>query len=386
MTPKFATLAALLLAARCLVYISQGLFDSSALQRDLRTYQVAAKVFQRGADPYNLPTLVRYSGDSSMLRYVYPPQTLWAFRALCYVPLDNLRYGYFFLQIAALGVLLWIWKTHFLPHPYGLPLLILFAVFAFRGGLSVDLTSGNITLLNNCLLWLGFAAYLNRRYSAFAILVLLGSLFKNVEILFLGLLLMDRRREAYQWFALSVTCFMAYHLIGYLVYPEFYNEWLHNVSTNPEWGAYNPAALPFIEGIVFAACRLIGYHHPWGFAGYAAYLLYALALPVISWHALRKCDLLRDRTLLLMFALFGFAILLPRFKDYSYILLILPSAWIILQRLPTWRYQLVAILVVLVPLFAYQPLIVAMLMFTYVMITLRREDRRGGALRAASVS
>ena len=373
MTRKIATIAALLLAAGWVVYISQGLFDSPALQRDLGTYQQSAKLFHDGGDPYDLSSLIRYSNDSSMLKYVYPPQTLIVFQPLCIIPTQLLRYAYFFIQVAAVCFLVWIWRKHFIPHPYALPMLIVFVLFAFRGGLSVDITSANITLFDNCVLWCGFVAYLNRRYAVFAVLILFASLFKNVEILFLGLLLLERGRQASKWFAVAFTCFLVYHISGYLVYPEFYREWIHNVSTNPEWGAYNPAALPAIEGVVFGVLRLLGVKHVWGYSGYATYLVYALALPVLSWLALRRTDLLRDRMSLLMLTIFGYAILLPRFKDYSYILLIAPAALVILTRMGSRYYQAVAILLIIVPLFVYQPFAVAIMLYVFMIVSIRRD-------------
>jgi hypothetical protein len=195
-----------------------------------------------------------------------------------------------------------------------------------------------------------------------------------VEILFLALLLFENDKNAYRWLATGVVCFIALHIGGYLTYPAFYREWLHNVNSLPEWGAINPASLPAIEGAVFGLCHTLGIYDVWGRMGQMVYLAYVLALPIVSWLALRRVDFSRDRIALLMLAIFAYALILPRFKDYSYVLLIAPAAWVILCRMQNVYVQFAATLLVIVPVYKYQPLGAAILFYGYAIHSLRSEN------------
>ena len=238
----------------------------------------------------------------------------------------------------------------------------------------MDITVGNINLINGCLLWSAFVMYLGRRYGLFALLIFLSALCKNVEILFLGLLLFERDTKAYRWFAAGLLSFIALHVAGYLSYPAFYKEWLHNVNTIPEWGALNPASLPAIEGAVFGLCHLLGLYDVWGRMGQMVYLVYVPALLIGSWFALRRVDFSRDRIALLMLAIFAYALILPRFKDYSYVLLIAPAAWVIVCRMGNRYLQVIAVLLVIMPVYKYQPLAVAGLFYAYLLRDLRNKQ------------
>ena len=73
---------------------------------------------------------------------------------------------------------------------------------------------------------------------------------------------------------------------------------------------------------------------------------------------------------------FAFALAAPRFKDYSYILLIPPSVYVVVTVLRRLVPRLLAVLLVCTHVFAYQSWVAALVLFMVLVAHLRSRARR----------
>jgi len=155
-------------------------------------------------------------------------------------------------------------------------------------------------------------------------------------------------------------------ILPILFHPQLAAGWLASVRSLKglvfvERGRINQASLTFIQesldnlptglGINIASIDLI------------VYALFILALSYMAYRVIQKYDFRNDRIGFVMGSLFFYALILPRFKDYSYMLLIVPSMYVIKHAIKNIAYRIIAIAGVCVSYFAYQQLIAAFILF-----------------------
>lgn len=150
---------------------------TSGRQWDFRTYYYAAIAHAAGENPYDLAVLNKYSQNEIDLPFVYPPLTCYFFRPFTYLPYDTAYQFWLWLKVAIAIYLIWLWRTRFIR--WGpLPLMILIVSAAFQSALYRDLASGNVSLLEQAVLWTGFLWLLEQKPYRFALAVVLAALFK----------------------------------------------------------------------------------------------------------------------------------------------------------------------------------------------------------------
>src|SRR4030095_16139597 len=92
------------------------------------------------------------------------------------------------VKLVLLGILVVIWRREFVPQA-SWPLVLGLTFFGFNAAVLWDLRTGNVSVLEQLLLWLPFARYAGGHRKSFAALVVAASIFKLQPILFLALLL-----------------------------------------------------------------------------------------------------------------------------------------------------------------------------------------------------
>ena len=116
-----------------------------------------------------------------------------------------------------------------------------------------------------------------------------------------------------------------------MFFPVFFSEYMGNINFSStlefERGVINPATLPFIEDLI-THLGMGG----WGkVPSLVVYFFAVIAILAVSYSAIRWLDGSDDadkEKLKLFFLLTVIVLIMPRFKDYSYILLILPAYYI----------------------------------------------------------
>ena len=311
-----AALVILLLLALQVVRLS--------LQRpwDTETYWYAATAVLQGLNPYDPGHLSRIAHRPVGMPFLYPPVTLLFFMPLTLVPVLEAAEAWVVVKVGLLYVLIQIWRR-FLPrvHPV---LLAAAAVFGFNAAAIWDLKTGNIAILEQVLLWTGFAAYANGRRRAFAAWIVAGSLFKLQPILFLLLLLVpsrEGRRDGRLLFG-ALAAWAGLVFLPALLGPAWARDYLHPAATEAPWGTASPSALGFIHMLLGdRATPLLAYPYR-ALLLLVAYeaLLIGLSLP--AWNRLRRDG---DPARWVMAGVVFYSLVVPRMMAYSYLLVVAPA-------------------------------------------------------------
>jgi hypothetical protein len=313
------------------------------LQWDFRIYYHAAQAWQEDQNPYDAGVLSQIAQRGVSHGYAYPPATLAFFRPFTLVPYEAARHAFFVLRSLLVVGLIALWRARFVA-PAG-PAFYLLCLLAFNNTIYVDLRAGNISLVEQAFLWLAFYAYLKDKLGAFCVLVLLAAAFKLLPILFLGLLLIRPSWKKLGLLVASLLGFAAFLGSSYLAQPELFQAFLDNAAeTNSESKILNPSSYAFCHDLI---SQLFGSQKAPADPALGTGLFVVLALLVAGFTvvALRRLDRVpadqRDR-LQIFLACFLYALVVPRFKDYSYILLIPPAAHLLcayarkLPASPVW--------------------------------------------------
>ena len=310
-------------------------------QWDVLVYRWGGGAFVQGRSPYGA-----IPGQPEYLHFVYPPLV-----AALFVPLAALKPAaakllWLALKLGALGYTVRVWRRALGAGQLSVPPLFFFT-FAFGSAILVDVAAGNISILEQCLLWIGFASLLERRWWRFALLVVLAAQCKLTPIFFLGLLLVIDERPRWAPFAAGSALFVAFLGANAVLEPARSREFLASVSMLAERGWGDPSTLGVMQDLG-DQLRGLGLPVPEWIAhvAYLAAVAAVLARTVRWWRARRAAREARPIEIVLV-TLVVYALVMPRMKDYSYVAL-LPVAWYVLQGRHAVTAS-VAVLAVLVP-------------------------------------
>lgn len=331
-TPWLRILLLTLIALYSLGLIAD-LFGNQNDQWDFRTYYYAGRDYAEGLDPYELGNLTEVSQTEIDFPFFYPPLTLPFFRLLSGLDLETAAIVFLGLKLLGVAGLVVLWQVAFLDNNHD-PLFYLFCLFGFGAALLADLRSGNVTVLEQVALWLAFYALLRNRLLAFSLLVILASMFKLFPILFLGLLLVSESRRKYWYLVGSGLLFLGIHLASYLLQPQLYTDFLLSAQSLDERGAINPSSLAAIRDVFDGLVRRGLLREVVVGEGIVYLVVIVGVVALTTWTARRIGS--RDRRTIIFLACLAYALILPRFKDYGYILLLVPSYFMVTRviRLP----------------------------------------------------
>jgi hypothetical protein len=351
-----AATALLLLYALASVGI---ILTSGRYQWDFAIYYFGTTVHAAGENPYDLGRISDVAGMTVTIPFVYPPVALWLFRPFLLLDLHDASILFLLLKCVVFTALFVLWRR-WLPDTESRTLLLaIFCAFAFREAVKADFRAGNIAIFEQLPLWIGAWGFLHRRPWIYVAGVLVAASMKGTLILLLPLVLIDRNRHALAAFSVGTLIFGAYHLAQYLAAPELYMAFLRMAAGLDERGQINPSSLALIRDGV----DLIAPDHPRRTTiAWWVYGAYATAIVGTAYVLLRRLDLRRERIIAVVAAFLLYGLLVPRFKGYSYVMMIVPAIIAVLTvvRRPVPRF--VAILLVSVTLFPYQPFIVLLLL------------------------
>ena len=298
-------------------------------QWDFRTHRIAGEIFASGSDPYDPDVLINQKGASFL--YTYPPVTL-CFYWLFTLTDDETAFHIFLLAkcILLIGLIVF-WKRAFLSKQ-GDSLFYLFSLLAFNCAVFLDLIAGNINLVEQILLWAAFFFYLKKRLVLFCVFALLAASFKMTPIFFLVLLLMCDHEKKYAYLVGAGSIFLAYLLIQYLILPDMFTGFIRNALTVVgESGVVGPSTHKFVKEIFRMITQISGPVSP----TIITMVVIGLAATVVFLSG-RACLLLKrslmdhedNQKIILFLVCLVYALIHPRFKDYAYMLLIVPSYYI----------------------------------------------------------
>jgi hypothetical protein len=301
---------------------------------DFKVYYGAVKHYAAGHNPYEYQA----RGVADQFIYLYPPLTMWFFMPFMYFKLSKAAGLYFLFKAALFGGLVYSWRRFFLGGIGG-SLYYIFCATAYNNAVSSDLKSGNISMVEQALLWAAFFFFIRGNPGYVCVFVVAAAYFKLLPLAFAGLLLFMDDRRKYVYFAAAIVGFFALHLLSYAIYPDFYAGYLRNVMImKKEGGIVNPSSLSLISfatGLVFERLDALGAGVSTRTAATITNAVYAVVALLVAFAALKTYFKIKDADAeqKKLFVLFVFCmvygITAPRFKDYSFILLIAPTYYMI---------------------------------------------------------
>jgi hypothetical protein len=336
----------ILYVAGLLIYM---LVHMEQFQWDFRTYYFAAEAYTKGLNPYDVNTISALSSVPITLKFVYPPVTLLFFRLFVLVDYDAASYLFLAFKFMFLMALVALWKYRILKDRADLPFYF-FCVFAFNSAIYIDISAGNISVIEQFFIWLAFLFFLKRKIPLFCLLIIIAGFFKVWPILFLFLLWFSNEKKKWKYFSGSLLTFIALMLISFMISPGLFANFMQNAGAIYERGVRNPATFSLIMDPFQLLAKETGIIVPVA-VPMIIFSIVIIGILFTSWQAYRRLSYTEreDKEKLFLFlACLVYALILPRFKDYSYILLIVP-AYFILKELTYRKATPVLFILIILP-------------------------------------
>jgi hypothetical protein len=276
--------------------------------------------------------------------------------------------------MAAVVALVVLWRRRLFPDDLSGACLYLLCALAYGQTLKMDVRAGNISVFEQLLIWTGVLALVCGRPWLCAALISLAALFKLTVAALLVLLVLDRERRHVAAMLAGLAGLSLVHGVSALVRPDLFSGFLRNAAALDERGHTNPSTLALIrDGLE----RLAGGQAP----AYMDEMVYGLVVLLIGLTTLSVARQDRQPGYLECLA---YALAAPRFKDYSYILLIPPSVHVTVNVLRGLVPRALALLLLCTHLFAYQSWVAALVLFTALVLAHRRDRARHPPAPAAA--
>ena len=344
----------LLFAALCAAwFVQKALWSNTGNQWDFRVYYHSTQAWRAGLDPYDtssLPADLRETG----FKFNYPPYSLALFTPFASLPLPRARLAYIAVKLAALAWLIRIW-SRLLGTSVVDPAWVLFLAFAYSSAIFIDVVSGSVTTFEQCLVWLGVAALVADRYWLFVAAIVLASSFRLTPLVLLAVCLAARDGRGVRYLAGGLAAFAAIFALSYALAPRLTIEFFQSIPKNyGESGRLNPASLPLVTDAASLLERTSHVVVPQALQ-LIAYLAIAVAVAVPTWMAaarIARSGAANGLELVFYLAAIVQPLVLPRFKNYSYMLLIAPT-WFIATRSTHLRSALPLLLLACLPVYSW---------------------------------
>jgi hypothetical protein len=361
------------------VYCVYHLFvNRQEYQWDFKMQYHAAQLLAEGSNPYDIEALKARTGNPYW--YAYPPSTLRFYRLFTLTDY-NTAYSIFLLLKAGMVIgLVLLWRTKFVAKQAG-DGFYFFCLLAFNSAIFLDMRAGNINMLEQLMLWIGFYFFLERRFLLFGFFILLGASFKLAPAVFLGLFLLTNNKKKYLYFFGSCVVFASYLLVQYAAAPDMFRAFLAGAKwTLVERGIVSPSTIGILKDGFEMLYNTTGIAVPEAFQLGLFYIIAAVIFLVSSqaYLVLKSLETEDKEKIILFLACFVYALIHPRLKDYACVLLIVPSYFIINRMRYLKAYPFLFLLVILsaanvtlpglrtiyVFMWTYYPLVIAYFMWS----------------------
>ena len=193
--------------------------------------------------------------------------------------------------------------------------------------------------------------------------------------MFLLLLWLSKEKRKYIYFFGSSILYLSILLLSYIASPSLFKDFVRNAGGIDERGLINPSTLPLIRDLLSLLAERTGITVSAG-VEWALFITVITAIVFVTWRAyraLRSAEVEDQERIAVFLACLVYALILPRFKDYSFVLLIVPTYFIIKRSTYLSAYPLLFIFAILssrsirspaldaifITLWAYYPLILA---------------------------
>lgn len=323
-------------------------------QQDFRTYYNGVVAHGQGLDPYRLDSLRRVSGDDqTTLKFVYPPHCLALFRPFTRLRYATAYYLYLALKLAALLALVLVWMRIVPAGRRDWAPLFITVMLGYRSAVLRDVKIGNVSTFEQLALWGGILLVIHNRSVLGGAGILLSSIFKLITVGFGFLVFLVHR--TWRAFAVS-TILVAGGIAGYagLLFNDVarWKSFVGAVGLLDERGNRNPSSVALLRDVQEAAGMP-------GFAVYAAYAALCCLVLAILARAFFAARHSKDVYPMLYLAILGYVVLVPRMKDYSLMIALVPTLHAISAMAPRRWLSLIGAVLLWIPLIKYQSLLLS---------------------------
>ncbi len=368
-SPKARLMIYGLLAVYAAVVI--GNIFVNELQWDFRTYYLAARMYSEGGNPYDTGRLAEEAAGADIDPYVYPPQTLLFFKPFAMLGYQAAYFTYLVLKIIALAALVWIWARFFLADRRWTILLLIFCLFAFHEAVVRDLRAGNITIFEQLFIWTAMLFLVRKKPVLFCLLILITAQFKLAALILLPLpVILDRDRFSFFTFIAAGAAALLINLGVYYLSPGLFTDFISNAVYVAESHNTAPSVMVFINRAIKSLGLEIDN------LGKAIYALYLIVLCAGTYLLVKRYDFKHHRLGFVMLSLLVYALLLPRFKVYSYVLVIVPALYVVRRAVPGRLLKALTVILVCVSLFPYQQWLLVAAMYAVLVSHFNRECKK----------
>ena len=296
-------------------------------EADFLGLYMAVVAFKQGLNPYHAAAVLHLK----LYPLLYLPYALYLFYPFTWLGYALAARIFLTLKLMAIVGLLSLWHRLFNLNQYR-GLFYAVVPLAFGGGLLWDWRLGNVSIFEQLLIWLGFYFYCKGRNTVFGVAIILAGSLKFVPILLLGLLAARWRKKELWLGALCFVLFLVLVAAGAAAWPDLTGSFWENLhGLRRETGEGNAASWEFINDVTDWLLLKTGGRLP----ALAPFVIYAvlvggiLAVTGALFWRLRQMEQKRADLWRICLTCLAYALIVPRMKGYSYIILIAPAFFIL---------------------------------------------------------
>lgn len=300
-------------------------------QWDFKLYLSCAKTMVLGYNPYDEAQIVKACGYQWGMPCLYPPLMLQAYRPFLWLSPGFEQYGsqflWSFLKLLSAAGLVALWRRRFVAIRHEL-LPLAFFLLAYGSPFVVDVRAGNIAVFEQLLLWTGFAFMLSGRDLLFIACTLLAALAKQTPAAFLILLLL-RPRPRWGLFLGACAAYLGTLGLNYALSPGLTTAYFEKLTaTMSLWRGESGMINCSTDAVLRSILALV---MPGRSPELLGSMFVAGVLAVSGWaYSRRLAQGGEERPLeVVLFSCVAYALVVPRLKDYSYLLLLAPTFYIL---------------------------------------------------------
>ena len=293
-----------------------------------------AKAFVQGFNPYDVQTVKALADRPYVPPFLYMPLSLIFFVPFTLFSCANAEiFALFFYAVMLFATFIAFSRRMISENDFA-ALYFFFALLAFNGAINKSIQTGNVSSLESALIFLSFLFWLKRSHALFLCCIFMASIFKLTPLFFLLIIFFDKK-PPWKSTIIATTIFLIVLAISFLAMPVSMTQWLPFAHANmglcdeTATGFNNPSMLCLLT-TAMDLCYCSAVPEP------LVLLLYVIWIGVILFFTVRAGIFLgrkgddaakADAVALILLC---YALVLPRFRDYSWVIVI-PAAFRVLM-------------------------------------------------------
>lgn len=295
---------------------------------DYFAYFYSSDVFSKGINPY-LQSEVEQALDFGFTPFRYFPISLYFFRIFNHWEYNLSLEIYIVLKSIIFLLTISIWLIYVFKDYRLKTFLVLIATYGFNKATFIDFDSGNITVFEVFGLTIAVIFLLKNKTIMYCLIIAFLALFKVqvIALIFLPLINFKWRR-VYIILSIILMCTILFFTYYYLNPPliQAYIDLIFTVIGDTGKYAGNFGIMHLINTFVSPFLKNIIDFTYWN---YLIYFLWITLIGVLTFFAFRKTKGKVSNMMLITYSIFVFALIVPRFPDYTFMFLIVPAVYVI---------------------------------------------------------